>query len=119
VRGQRVDPAKARLAREFRRRSTPEEDLLWQRLRRSQVGGHHARRQQVIDGFIVDFYFASAGLAVEVDGSSHDGRAEYDSERDALLARRGVRLLRLPASRVRTDIDGVLAEILAFIEERT
>jgi Protein of unknown function (DUF559) len=31
-----------------------------------QLGGHRFRRQQVIGGFIVDFYCPAAGLVVEV-----------------------------------------------------
>ena len=72
VRGQRVVRAKLEQAKLLRRDMTLEERLLWTRLRRSQRHGLHFRRQQVIYGFIVDFYCASVNLAVEVDGLVHD-----------------------------------------------
>ncbi len=78
--GQRVADAKHARAREMRTAPTAEEELLWQRLRRNALGGFHVRRQQVIDGFIVDFYCHATGLVVEVDGAIHDQQASYDQE---------------------------------------
>ena len=48
---------------------TPAEKLLWQEIRANKLGVRF-RRQQVIQGFIVDFYCHQAGLVVEVDGFS-------------------------------------------------
>ncbi len=69
--GQGVQLAKVERARQLRREPTREEALLWERLRRNQLDGLHFRRQQIIDGFIVDFYCHAAGLVVEVDGPIH------------------------------------------------
>lgn len=117
--GQEVDPAKADLARELRRRMTPEEKLLWQYLRANRLHGWHFRRQQVIDGFIVDFYCHAAGLVVELDGAVHRQQTGYDAERDAVLRRRGLRVLRLPNALVRQDLPGALARIAAACQEET
>nr|WP_225894176.1 DUF559 domain-containing protein [Atlanticothrix silvestris] len=54
--GQAINPDKMQLAREFRRQMTPAEKILWQHLRGNRLNGLHFRRQQIIDGFIVDFY---------------------------------------------------------------
>lgn len=116
VLGQAVQPAKAELARYFRRALTPEEALLWQRLRAGQLEGWHFRRQQVIAGFIVDFYCHAAGLAVEVDGAQHQEMREYDEERDRILGLRGVRVLRFANAEVRSSIDDVLKRIVAACE---
>jgi len=113
VRGQPVEAGKLDLARQMRRRATPEEELPWDRLRRSQLAGLHFRRQQVIKGFIVDFYCDSAGLAIEVDGEAHSERQEYDVERDAILAQYGVLVIRFENHRVRDDIEMVLAQIVS------
>lgn len=48
---------------------TPAEGVLWLRLRRNGIG-QHFQRQQVIDGFIADFYCHSAGVVVEVAEAS-------------------------------------------------
>ena len=53
---QRATPALAGGAREeLRREMTPAEKILWEELRANKLGVHF-RRQQVIQGFIVDFY---------------------------------------------------------------
>ena len=84
-------------SKRLRNDPTPAERTLWQHLRRSQLQGFKFRRQQPIGPFIVDFYCASLKLAIELDGSSHEGK--------------GVRVLRFWNSEVMGDIDGVLAEI--------
>jgi very-short-patch-repair endonuclease len=115
--GQRVDGAKVERARELRRQMTPEEKLLWQRLRGNRLAGLHFRRSQVIDGFIADFYCHTAGLVVEVDGGIHEHQKEYDAERDRILAARGLRILRLRNEELLQDLEGVLTRIAAFCQE--
>jgi very-short-patch-repair endonuclease len=111
VTGQRVHEVKLQRARELRREMTPEERALWRCLRRSQIPGFHFRRQQVIQGFIVDFYCHAAGLVVEVDGLLHDEQSHYDEERDQLLAACGLRVLRISNESVQRDLASVLARI--------
>jgi very-short-patch-repair endonuclease len=53
--GQKVDSALRQRAKELRREMTAEEKILWQHLRANRLHGFHFRRQQIIDGFIVDF----------------------------------------------------------------
>ena len=110
--GQPVDEAKAERAREMRQAPTPEEQLLWQRLRRNALGGLHFRRQQIIDGFIADFYCHAAGLVIEIDGPVHTERQSYDEERDAVLESRGLRVLRFSNEDVRINLQSVLTHIL-------
>ena len=50
---------------------TPWERKLWFHLRTNRLGGFHFRRQQIIDGVIVDFYCHALRLVEEVDGSGH------------------------------------------------
>jgi len=110
--GQHVEEAKLQRAREVRREMTPEEGLLWGRLRGKRLGGFHFRRQQPIDGFIVDFYCHQAGLIVEVDGSSHDNREDADAERDRHLCGRGFRVIRVRNEDVRSALEAVLGTIV-------
>jgi very-short-patch-repair endonuclease len=91
VRGQGVQPVVLEAARAMRREMTPEERLVWERLRDSKLGVKF-RRQQVISRFVADFYCHAAGLIVEVDGSQHS--PEVDAERDAALRALRLRLLR-------------------------
>ncbi len=68
--GQHVSAVKVLLSRQFRHESTHNESLLWNALRNNALGVRF-RRQQVIDGFIAEFYCAAYGLVVEVDGAHH------------------------------------------------
>jgi very-short-patch-repair endonuclease len=111
-------PQKRALARHLRREMTPAEALLWHRLRRNQWKGLHFRRHQVIDGFIVDFYCHAAGLVIELDGSVHETHAAYDAERDEILTRRGLKVLRFSNDRVEHELKTVLAEIDAATQQR-
>jgi very-short-patch-repair endonuclease len=113
ITGQSVSRVKFDKSKELRRDMTPEEILLWSRLRGNQLGGLHFRRQQIIDGFIVDFYCHKERLVVEVDGPVHDSQSSYDGERDEILKARGLRVLRIRADEVRSDVDHALARVLA------
>ena len=108
---QPVGRAKLARAREFRHCLTPAERLLWQHLRNNQLRGLHFRRQQVIAGFIVDFYCHPARLVVEVDGPIHAAQAADDQERDRVLASLGLHILRVTNDDVLQDTAGVLERI--------
>ena len=111
IRGQRVSPRKLERAKELRREMTPTERVLWHELRTNRFQGLHFRRQQVIDGFIADFYCHRARLVVEVDGAVHAQRAEYDQARDRHLATLGLEVLRFPASRIESSPKAALRDI--------
>jgi very-short-patch-repair endonuclease len=76
--GQTVAKEKLQRTRELRRDMTPAEKALWQQLRANKLGVHF-RRQQIIAGFIVDFYCHKAALVIEVDGDIHDLQQEEDA----------------------------------------
>jgi very-short-patch-repair endonuclease len=109
--GQSVSAAKAARARELRQNMTPAEKVLWQALRANRLDGIHFRRQQVIAGYIVDFYCHAASLVVEVDGGIHLQQVESDRQRQQALTERGFRVLRFQNEQVFNDLDGVLAQI--------
>ncbi|MBN2116862.1 MAG: DUF559 domain-containing protein [Anaerolineales bacterium] len=91
--GQKVSKEKLQRAKELRREMTPAEKILWQELRANRLGVHF-RRQQVIAGFIVDFYCHRAALVVEVDGDIHDLQQEEDARREKALNEIGLRIVR-------------------------
>jgi len=93
------------------------EVLLWQALRSRHVGGLRFRRQHPVGPYILDFYCASARLAVEVDGSVHDSTEQirHDERRNAWLASRHIKVLRFAAADV-LKRDG-LEFILSTIEQ--
>ena len=117
--GQDISSVKQQLAKEFRRQMTPEEKILWQHLRANRLNGLHFCRQQIIDGFLADFYCHAAALVVEVDGKIHEQQVEYDAERDKVLSARGLRLLRIKNEEVRQNLNSVLVRISKACCEET
>ena len=112
VKGQNIQPIVKRFSLENRKEMTPEEDILWQALRNSQIGVRF-RRQQIIVNFIADFYCHEHGLIVEADGSQHS--QETDGERDAVIKSHNLRILRFSNYRILNEFPEVLAEIKANI----
>ena len=51
--------------------------------------------QQVVRGYIVDFLDREGRIVIEVDGSSHSGKEDYDAERDAIMRADGYRVIRI------------------------
>lgn len=90
---------------------SPPERILWSRLRGEALSGLKFRRQHPFDPYVLDFYCHEARLAVEVDGMSHDGRADEDARRDRFLAANGVKTLRVSTSDIYSDLEGVVLAI--------
>ncbi len=117
--GQRVEDAKVARSKELRKEMTAAEKILWHHLRGQKLSAFKSRRQQVIDGFIVDFYCHSAGLVIEVDGQMHEGREEYDAERSLVLARRNLSVLRVSNPDVNNNLSNVLRRVLERRQQLT
>ena len=112
--GQKVTKEKQERARELRREMTPAEKILWEELRANKLGVHF-RRQQVIQGFIVDFYCHRAGLVVEVDGDVHDLQKEEDERREKVLSALGLRVVRFKNDEVVRNLMVVVTKIREII----
>ena len=104
-------------ARQLRNQSTLAEVLLWNRLKHKQLGGYQFLRQKPLDEYIVDFFCYPLMLAIEIDGSSHDDKQEYDQHRQLRLESLGIRFLRFTDHEVKTNMDGVLQAIATWIEQ--
>jgi very-short-patch-repair endonuclease len=105
-------PAKIRRAKTLRANSTFPERLLWSRLRGARLCGLKFRRQHSIDGYTADFYCHEQSLVIELDGNSHEGRAEHDLKRTGILQQRSLRVIRFGNDDVLHDLDAVLMVIL-------
>jgi len=103
------------IARDLRRRATPQERKLWQQLRSLRGLGLHFRRQVPVGHFVVDFACLKERIVVELDGGQHsrDGEAARDARRDALLAAMGFQVRRFWNAEVDRNLDGVVETILA------
>lgn len=110
VTGQKVTQEKLQRAKELRREMTPAEKILWEELRANKLGVHF-RRQQVIAGFIVDFYCHKSALVIEVDGDIHDLQQEEDARREKVLRELGLMIVRFKNDDVVRNLSAVVGKI--------
>ena len=98
-------------AQDLRNNATEPERVLWNRLRRRQLGGFKFRRQHPIGRYICDFVCLEASIIVELDGSHHVIDAPYDANRDMFLRSAGFRVLRFWNGDVLSRTDSVVETI--------
>lgn len=116
VRGQRISPEKMELAKQLRRSMTPAERELWQELRANRMRGLQFRRQQVIAGYIADFYCDAVGMIIEVDGLIHEAQQDWDVERQQAIEQLGITVLRFTNDEVLGNLADVLERISTAID---
>src|SRR5579859_546281 len=83
-------------ARQFRKKETWAEKLLWRWLRDRRFSGYKFRRQHPLGDYYLDFFCEEADLAIELDGSQHGhpARQAHDAEREKFLKSLGIKTLR-------------------------
>ncbi len=108
------------LARILRKKSTGAEKVMWSWLRDRRFSADKFRRQHSFGNYILDFYCLEASLNIELDGSGHGfpGQQSDDSERDAWLEARGVKVLRFWNNQLKDEKDSVRDKIWDPLQER-
>ena len=114
----RAKPETLETARILRKRMTPCETMLWERLKGKQLLGLRFRSQHPIDIFIADFYCHKARLVIEIDGEIHEGQIEYDDGREAEIEKYGIKIIRFTNDEVISDIEIVVDKIKTIVSER-
>ncbi len=104
------------LARQLRKNSTLPEVLLWQNIKQRAYGVQFHRQVPMLN-YIVDFYCHEIGLAIEIDGSSHDHRFIYDAKRQGELEAYGIRFLRFSNEDVKKNMFSVLLVIKETVKD--
>ena len=99
-------------ARRLRKESTDAERVLWGLLRSRNLAGWKFRRQAPLGRYIVDFVSFEGKLIVELDGSQHMDRVEYDEERTKWLQGEGFRVVRFWNNEVFSQTTSVQETIL-------
>lgn len=101
-------------ARKLRKKMTPAEKKLWQRVRDRQVAGLKIRRQQAFGPYIFDFFCYELRLVIELDGSIHNEPSQRanDAERDDWCRACGLTVLRFTNDQVFADIELIIRSIL-------
>lgn len=100
------DKRKARLLSEV---------LFWKQVRAREFHQIDFDRQRIIGNYIVDFYVKTLGLVVEIDGSSHDGKEEYDEVRKRFIESLGLKFFRISDFDVKNNLVYVMKDLEKFI----
>ena len=110
------NPKLKQIARNLRNNSTKSEILLWNALKGKQLRGFDFHRQRPIYKYIVDFFCSELSLAIEIDGSSHNDKLEFDDLRQKELESAGVQFLRFTDKDVKQNLSGVVDVIIEWID---
>ena len=102
------NPTLKERAGELRKTGNLCEVLLWRQFHKGMFKGYDFDRQKIIGNYIVDFYCVSCNTVIEVDGSSHDGKEEYDMERNAFLTGLGLSVIHIPAEDILHRLNDVM-----------
>ncbi|MDP3763331.1 MAG: DUF559 domain-containing protein [bacterium] len=105
-------------ARELRKETTKAEKHFWNKvLKNKQLANLKFTRQKPIDHFIVDFYCASLGLVIEIDGGIHIIQKTRDRERDNLLEQKfGLKVIRYKNEEILVDLQRVVEDLTGKIK---
>ena len=106
------------LARKLRHEETEAEKRIWHFLRSRQIGTKF-RRQQPLEGYIVDFVSFERRLIIEIDGGQHADRSDYEERRTRCLEANGFRILRFWNNDVVENEEGVYERIMTELRTAT
>ena len=96
-----------KFAQHLRSNTSLPEVLFWKAVKDDQLGCR-VRRQVPKDKYFLDFYIAKYRLAIEIDGEQHHHhRGGKDILRDEFLKSMQIKVLRIEARSVLSDIDAV------------
>ena len=110
------NPGLRDFARQLRKNSTLSEVLLWRKIRRRALGVQFHRQVPMLN-YIVDFYCHEIGLAIEINGTSHDNKFFYDARRQGRLEAEGVKFIRFEDKDVKNNLSKVLDELKQIVKE--
>jgi len=63
--------------KELRNKLTPQEKKLWAMIKNSRIG-YKFIRQYSVDNYVLDFFCPEKRIGIEIDGSSHLNKVDYD-----------------------------------------
>ena len=108
-------------AKNLRNNATLPEQILWNKLRKSQFNNLKFRRQQPVGKYIVDFICCSEKIIIELDGGQHNEikNINYDKIRDNFLQQEGYTVIRIWNNDILNNIDNVMEYINNKIKSPT
>ena len=103
-------------AREMRRHSSEAHKALAERFAKADMGRYTFKRHAVVGSAIVDFNCHNLGMAIMIDEEEQD--ETLAKRRDKSLEAVGIKVMRIKASEILENMDGVLARITAGMRQR-
>ena len=104
-------------SRSLRKGYVLSEVLFWKQVRNKEFHQIDFDRQRIIGNYIVDFYIKSLGVVIEIDGSSHDDKEEYDRTRQQFFESLNLKVYRISDFRVKHDLVNIMIELEDYIIE--
>lgn len=95
-------------ARELRQAGNLSEVLFWNQVKNKQFKGFDFDRQKIIGNYIVDFYCSNCQVVVEIDGSTHNDKVDYDQQRDNYIVSLGLTVIHIPVNDVMFKLGKVM-----------
>ena len=91
-------------SRNLRKGYVLSEVIFWKQVRNKEFHQIDFDRQKIIGNYIVDFYIKSLGVVVEIDGTSHNDKEEYDEKRQQFLESLDLVVYRISDYRIKNDL---------------
>ena len=105
-------------SRSLRKGYVLSEVVFWKQVRNKEFHQIDFDRQKIIGNYIVDFYIKSLGVVIEIDGSSHNDKEDYDNKRQLFLESLDLVFYRISDYRIKNDLINVMKELEDFINEK-
>lgn len=102
-------------SRSFRKGYILSEVIFWKAVRNKNFFDIDFDRQRIIGNYIVDFYIKSLGVVIEIDGSSHNDKEEYDDKRQQFLESLNLKVYKISDFRIKNDFANVMKELEDYI----
>ncbi|WP_071513908.1 endonuclease domain-containing protein [Francisella sp. TX07-6608] len=109
------NPKLKQRARELRKAGNLSEVLFWNMVKSKKFLDLNFRRQKIIGNYIVDFYCPAYRLVIEIDGSSHNDKKEYDSIRNEYLNSLDLMVIHILDKDIKTNLEGVMLWLEEFV----
>ena len=105
-------------SRSLRKGYVLSEVVFWKQVRNKEFHQIDFDRQKIIGNYIVDFYIKSLGVVIEIDGSSHNDKEDYDNKRQLFLESLDLVFYRISDYRIKNDLINVMKDLEDFIIEK-
>jgi very-short-patch-repair endonuclease len=113
------NPALKERAKNLRQAKNLSEVILWNQIKNRQLFSLDFDRQKIIGNYITDFFCAEIGLVIEVDGSSHAEKIEYDAVRDDFLNALDLTVIHIRDVDVKNNLSGVMTYLKRVVSDIT